>query len=140
MASTRPTIVRGCCSRSKVLRLYLASARAASHISFSRRSDTPASAPPTALHNPTTLRRWRGDGWAPPRLEDAVTRAIGPWIFGDRLTLQIPALQSRAMDQSIRGDKRVRNAEADLAIVADRAGMERQKGVFHHVLRNGLAC
>ena len=34
------------------------------------------------------------------------------------------------MDRSIRGNERLRNADANLAIVADRAGMERQEGAF----------
>ena len=31
-------------------------------------------------------------------------------------------------------------ANADLAIVADRAGVERQERIISHVLREGLAC
>src|SRR5437588_8383110 len=44
-----------------------------------------------------------------------------------------------ATNPSIRGSERIRNADADLAIVADRAGVKRQEDVFHHVLREGLA-
>src|SRR5450830_250159 len=46
----------------------------------------------------------------------------------------------RATDQSIRGEQRIRNADANLAIVAHRSGMERHEGIFHYVLREGLAC
>ena len=46
----------------------------------------------------------------------------------------------RATDPSIRGNQRVWNADADLAIVAYRAGVERQEGIFLNVLRDGLAC
>src|SRR5436853_279784 len=42
------------------------------------------------------------------------------------------------IDPSVRGDKRFRNFDANLAIVADRTGVERQKRVLEHVLRNRL--
>ena len=45
-----------------------------------------------------------------------------------------------ATNPSIRGNERLRNFGADLAVVADSAGMERQEGVFIRVLREGLAC
>ena len=35
-----------------------------------------------------------------------------------------------AADQSIRGNQRIQNVDVDLAVVADRAGMERQEGVL----------
>src|SRR5271165_2149198 len=48
--------------------------------------------------------------------------------------------QSPGADQSIRGSERLRNADADLAIVADRTGVERQEGVLLRILWDGLMC
>src|SRR3984893_9424264 len=64
------------------------------------------------------------------------------WSFetGDRLILRMPVLQFCAMDRSIRGRERLRNADADLAIIADSAGMKRQEGILHDVLWEGVAC
>src|SRR5437879_4894100 len=42
--------------------------------------------------------------------------------------------------RSIRWDESIRNFDSNLAIVADRARMERQEGIFHRILRDGLAC
>lgn len=92
-------------------------------------------------------RRWTGNGlsgqlnsWtaAPsngyaPRKWQWVPASLNRFISaGEECVLETakPRQAFRATDQSIRRNERLRNADADLAIVADRAEMERQEGVF----------
>jgi hypothetical protein len=65
--------------------------------------------------------------------------APGAAVKGHKRTLAPQQTTPLLGTESIRWDERIRNFDADLAIVADSPGMERQEGVFYHIRRESIA-